>query len=48
MNFIHDQEIFKEGRLSDCLFGAVNLNNNVEPDKCGYTGYGTGFFARYQ
>ena len=29
--------------LDNCLFGSVKLGNNVDPDKYGYSGYGTGF-----
>ena len=29
--------------LGNCLFGAVKLTNNVDPDKYRYSGYGIGF-----
>ena len=29
--------------LDDCLFGAVKLTKNADPDKQVYSGYGTGF-----
>ena len=29
--------------LVNCLFGAVKLTKNVDPDKCKYSGYGIGF-----
>ena len=32
--------------LESCLFGAVTLNKNVDIDKYGYSGYGTGFDRR--
>ena len=28
------------------FFGAVKLTKNVDPDKCGYSGYDIGFDAR--
>ena len=31
--------------LYNCLFGAVKLAKNVNLDKYGYSGYGTGFVA---
>ena len=31
--------------LHNCLFGAMKLTKNVNPDKYGYSGYGTGFEA---
>ena len=31
--------------LYNCLFGAVKLTKNVNLDKYGYSGYGTGFEA---
>ena len=34
--------------LSSCLFGAVKLTKKVDPDKYGYSSYGTGFHARSQ
>ena len=27
----------------NCLFGAVILTKNADPDNCGYNGYGIGF-----
>ena len=32
--------------LKDCLFGAVNVTKNVDPDKYVYTGYRIGFDSR--
>ena len=32
--------------LKDCLFGAVKLTKNADPDKCFYSGYGIGFDFR--
>ena len=29
--------------LKECLFGAVKLTKNVDPDKYCYSGYGIGF-----
>ena len=29
--------------LDNCLFGAVKLTKKVDPDKYGYSGYGSGF-----
>ena len=29
--------------LGNCLFGAVKLNENTDPDKCGHSVYGIGF-----
>ena len=34
--------------LGYCLFGAVKLHKNADPDKYGYSGYGIGFDARSQ
>ena len=34
--------------LSNCLFGAVKLTKNFDPDKYGYTCYGIGFDAHSQ
>ena len=34
--------------LGICLFGAVKLTKNTNPDKYGYSGYGNGFDARSQ
>ena len=31
--------------LGDCMFGAVKLTKNADPDKYGYSGYGIGFDA---
>ena len=30
-------------KLGDCLFDAVKLNKNSDPDKYRYNGYGIGF-----
>ena len=30
-------------KLKDCLFGAVNLTKNADPDRYSYSGYGIGF-----
>ena len=32
--------------LSDCLFGAMKLAKNADPDKYRYNGYDIGFDAR--
>ena len=32
--------------LGNCLFGAVNLTKNADPNKYEYSGYGIGFNAR--
>ena len=32
--------------LGDCLFGTAKLTKNPDPNKYGYSGYGTGFDAR--
>ena len=34
--------------LGDCLFGAVNLTKNADPDKYWFSGYGIAFDARLQ
>ena len=34
--------------LGNCLFGAVKLTKNNDPDKYGYSGYGIGFDSRLQ
>ena len=34
--------------LGNCLFGAMKLTKNADPDKYGCSGYGTGFNARLQ
>ena len=34
--------------LGKCLFGAVNLTKNPDPDKFGYNGYVIGFDSRLQ
>ena len=34
--------------LDDCLFGAVKLTKNVNPNKYRYSGHGKGFNARLQ
>ena len=34
--------------LGDCLFGAMKLTKNADPDKHGYSCYGIGFGARSQ
>ena len=34
--------------LDNCLFGAVNLTKNADPDKYGCIDYGTGFDTRSQ
>ena len=33
-------------RLGNCLFGAVKLTKNTDPDKWKYSGYGIGFDSR--
>ena len=32
--------------LANYLFGVAKVTNNADPDKYGYSGYGTGFDAR--
>ena len=32
--------------LKDCLFGAVKITKNGDPDKYSYSGYGFGFYFR--
>ena len=32
--------------LKDCLFGAVKLTKNADPDKYSYSRYGIGFDSR--
>ena len=32
--------------VKGCLFGAVNLTKNADPDKNSYSGYGIGFVSR--
>ena len=32
--------------LKDCIFGAIKLTKNADPDKYFYLGYGTGFDPR--
>ena len=32
--------------LKDCLFGAVKITKNADPDKYVYTGYRIGFVSR--
>ena len=32
--------------LKNCLFGAVTLTKNADIDKCGYSGYGIGFYRK--
>ena len=38
-----DNTISSDPTLENCLFGAVTLTKNVNIDKYGYSGYGTGF-----
>ena len=33
-------------KLKNCLFGAVSLTKNADSDRCGYSGYGIGFYRR--
>ena len=40
---IWSQDLNTEFSLKDCLFGAVKLTNNGNPNKYRYSGYGTGF-----
>ena len=35
-----------EFTLNDCLFGAVQLTKNANPNNCSYLGYGIGFDSR--
>ena len=32
--------------LKNCLFGEVTLTRNAYNDKCGYSGYGIGFYRK--
>ena len=34
--------------LGNCLFGAVKITKNTDPDKYKYSGYGIGFDSRSQ
>ena len=38
-----DNTIISDPTLENCLFGAVTLSKNVNIDRYGYSGYGTGF-----
>ena len=38
-----DNTISSDPILENCLFSAVTLTKNVNIDKYGYSGYGTGF-----
>ena len=38
-----DNIIISDPTLENCLFGAVTLSKNVNIDRYGYSGYGTGF-----
>ena len=38
--------IFDDFTLKDCLFGAVKLTKNADPDKYSYSGYGIGLDFR--
>ena len=40
---IWSQDLNTEFSLKDCLFGAVKLTNNGNPNKYCYSGYGIGF-----
>ena len=40
------QDLNAKFNLKDCLFGAVKLTMNVNPNKYSYSGYGTGFGSR--
>ena len=37
------QDLNAEFTLKDCLFGAVKITKNGDPDKYSYSGYGSGF-----
>ena len=43
---IWSQDLNADITLKDCLFGAVNLTKNSDPDKHSYLGYGIGFDSR--
>ena len=34
--------------LGGCLFGGVKLTKNFDPDKYSYSGYGIGFYTRWE
>ena len=40
------RELNTDFTLKYCLFGAVKLTKNADPDKCKYSGYGLGFDSR--
>ena len=47
MNQIHDHEYLNtDFTLKDCLFAAVKLTKNTDPDKYVYIGNGIGFHSR--
>ena len=39
------RDLHPDFTLGNCLFGAVKITKNVDPDKCRYIGYGIGFDA---
>ena len=43
---IWSQDLNAEFTLKDCLFGAVKLTENANPNKFSYSGYGIGFDPR--
>ena len=48
MSFLHEKvvNLYISYRLDNCLFGAVKLTKNTDPDKCKCSGYGIGFNSR--
>ena len=40
------QDLNAKFSLKDCLFGAVKLTKNADPNKYSYSGYGIGFDSR--
>ena len=45
---IWSKSLDTEFSLKDCLFGAVRITKNVDPDKYACTGYGIGYDSRLQ
>ena len=43
---IWSQDLNAEFTLKDCLFGAVKLTENANPNNFSYSGYGIGFDSR--
>ena len=40
------QDLKTKFNLKDCLFGAVKLTKNADPNKYSYSGYNIGFDSR--